>query len=202
MKNYYEILEVNEKASQEIISKVFKMHIKKWHPDLYQGDEKIKAENKTKEINEAYSVLSDETKRANYDMELQNEKNILSGENYELEMLKEENEMLKRSIEKRDQIINNLIHPSSETSKRMHYYNEDDYYDEEETQPQYTAYNQDYNQNYSQNDDNNEYSNPQPSVKDFMIKVIICFLILLIGSIIIYFLIKNLPLFNLMNDIQ
>ena len=124
MKNYYEILEVNEKASQEIINKVFKMHIKKWHPDLYQGDEKIEAENKTKELNEAYSILSDENKRANYDMELQSEKNISSGESYELEALREENEMLKRSLEKRDQIINNLIHPSSETTKSMHNNNE------------------------------------------------------------------------------
>ena len=66
MKNYYEILEVNEKASQDTISKVFKMHMKKWHPDLYQGEEKIIAENKTKELSEAYNILSDENKRKGY----------------------------------------------------------------------------------------------------------------------------------------
>lgn len=187
MKNYYEILEVNEKASQEIISKVFKMHIKKWHPDLYQGDEKIEAENKTKELNEAYSILSDETKRANYDMELQSEKNISSGESYELETLREENEMLKRSLEKRDQIINNLIHPSSETSKRMHYYNEEDYDDEYEYE--------DYSQEEQSPDNNYQYSKID-AFKDFLIRIIACFFILLAGSIIIFILIKNIPILN------
>ncbi|MBO6244107.1 MAG: DnaJ domain-containing protein, partial [Clostridia bacterium] len=34
MKNYYEILEINENASQEIIEKVYKVLVKKYHPDL------------------------------------------------------------------------------------------------------------------------------------------------------------------------
>ena len=46
MENYYEILEVNEKASIEIIKKVFKIHIKKNHPDLFTGKEKLEAEEK------------------------------------------------------------------------------------------------------------------------------------------------------------
>ena len=42
MKNYYEILEVNPKASDEIIKKIYKIKIKKNHPDLFQGEEKKK----------------------------------------------------------------------------------------------------------------------------------------------------------------
>ena len=44
MKKYYEILEVNPKASIEIIEKAYKVLAKKYHPDLYEGDKKIYAE--------------------------------------------------------------------------------------------------------------------------------------------------------------
>lgn len=37
MKNYYEILQVNEKASQEIIEKAYKVLAKKYHPDLQEA---------------------------------------------------------------------------------------------------------------------------------------------------------------------
>ena len=51
MKNYYEILEINEKASQEIIEKVYKVLVKKYHPDLQENAEaKAKCEEKIKEI--------------------------------------------------------------------------------------------------------------------------------------------------------
>ena len=63
MKNYYEILEVNPKASDEIIKKVYKIKVKQNHPDLFQGDEKTKAEEITKELTEAYNILSDSEKR-------------------------------------------------------------------------------------------------------------------------------------------
>ena len=53
MKNYYEILEVNEHASQEIIEKAYKILVKKYHPDLYTGEESIYAEQKVRELNEA-----------------------------------------------------------------------------------------------------------------------------------------------------
>ena len=72
MKNYYEILEVNPKASDEIIKKIYKIKIKKNHPDLFQGEEKKKAEEITKELTEAYNILSDTQKRKDYDIELQN----------------------------------------------------------------------------------------------------------------------------------
>lgn len=74
MKNYYEILEVNKKASQEIIEKAYKTLVKKYHPDLQTNIEKRKyAEKKIKDINEAYDVLSDEFLREQYDSELEKE---------------------------------------------------------------------------------------------------------------------------------
>ena len=71
MKNYYEILEVNQKASPEIIEKAYKTLVKKYHPDLYSSVQKREAEMKLKDINEAYNILSDSFLRAQYDLELQ-----------------------------------------------------------------------------------------------------------------------------------
>ena len=71
MKDYYGILEVNEKASQEIIEKAYKTLVKKYHPDLYSSVQKREAEIKLRDINEAYNILSDSFLRAQYDLELQ-----------------------------------------------------------------------------------------------------------------------------------
>ena len=64
MKNYYEILEVSENASNEVIEKAYKTLAKKYHPDV---NKEPGAAEKFKEISEAYSVLSDENKRKIYD---------------------------------------------------------------------------------------------------------------------------------------
>jgi molecular chaperone DnaJ len=61
-KDYYEILGVPRDASEEEIKKAFRRLAHKYHPDKEGGDEK-----KFKEINEAYQVLSDKNKRAQYD---------------------------------------------------------------------------------------------------------------------------------------
>lgn len=76
--NYYEILEVSTKASPEIIKKAYITLVKKYHPDLQDDSKKEEYENKLKKINEAYEVLSDETKRKKYDLELENSRHIQS----------------------------------------------------------------------------------------------------------------------------
>ena len=65
MKNYYEILGISKTASADEIKKAYRNLAFKYHPDRNSGD-KV-AEEKFKEINEAYDVLSDEKKRADYD---------------------------------------------------------------------------------------------------------------------------------------
>lgn len=62
---YYDILEIAEVASAEDIRQAYHKLIKIWHPDLHPGDES--AAIKTREINEAYEVLSDPVKKAQYD---------------------------------------------------------------------------------------------------------------------------------------
>ena len=78
--NYYDILEVNKNASQEIIEKAYKTLVKKYHPDLQENNLKDNYEEKIKKINEAYEILSNSEKRKNYDLQLQN--NEISKEDY------------------------------------------------------------------------------------------------------------------------
>ncbi len=63
--DYYKILGVPRSATPEDIKKVYRNLAKKYHPDRNPGDKQ--AEDRFKEINEAYQVLSDPQKRARYD---------------------------------------------------------------------------------------------------------------------------------------
>lgn len=64
-KDYYKILGVDRNANEQEIKRVYRKLAMKYHPDRNQGDKQ--AEDKFKEINEAYEVLGDKEKRARYD---------------------------------------------------------------------------------------------------------------------------------------
>ncbi|MGI6129509.1 MAG: molecular chaperone DnaJ [bacterium] len=64
-RDYYEVLGVPRTASQEEIKKSYRKLARKYHPDVNPGDPT--AEEKFKEVNEAYEVLSDDQKKAQYD---------------------------------------------------------------------------------------------------------------------------------------
>ncbi len=64
-KNYYDILGVSKNASDDEIKKAYRNLAKKYHPDLNPGN--AEAAEKLKEVNQAFSVLSDKTKKQNYD---------------------------------------------------------------------------------------------------------------------------------------
>lgn len=65
-RNYYDVLGVDKNASQEEIKKAFRKKARQFHPDVNR-DNPEEAEKNFKEANEAYEVLSDETKKAQYD---------------------------------------------------------------------------------------------------------------------------------------
>ena len=93
-KNYYEILQINQNASPEIIEKAYKTLAKKYHPDLQEESNKKQAEEILKEINEAYEILSDPNKKNLYDQNLKNQ--TISQEEYD--QVHEENEFLKEKL--------------------------------------------------------------------------------------------------------
>src|SRR6516164_3944834 len=64
-KDYYDVLGVSKSASADEIKAAFRKMARKYHPDVTKND--VKLTERFKEAQEAYEVLSDDTKRKNYD---------------------------------------------------------------------------------------------------------------------------------------
>lgn len=69
MKDYYSILQVSKTASQDEMKKAYRSLARKYHPDI---NKESSAEDKFKEINEAYGILGNEESRNKYDAKLNN----------------------------------------------------------------------------------------------------------------------------------
>lgn len=99
MENYYDILEVSQKASKEIITKAYRTLVKKYHPDANSKNNKPIDDEKIKKINEAYDVLCDEYKRKCYDMELESAKKEQENDiKIRYEKIVEQNRLLQREL--------------------------------------------------------------------------------------------------------
>ena len=95
MKDYYKILQISPDASREVIEKVYKTLAKQYHPDMNSIENRRWAEEKFKEINEAYEVLSDDMKRRRYDIERNNELSDINKKYYDM---LEKNEELRKQL--------------------------------------------------------------------------------------------------------
>lgn len=149
MKNYYKILQVDKDASPEIIKVAYKLLVKKNHPDLKEGSEKQIAEEKIKEINEAYDVLSDPSKKSEYDLNLINE--FISQEKYN-EIINE-NMNLKKELK----YFNNLYNKNNYAKRQYSNMYDNTWaknYTQTNSQNNYNA-----NRNNTQNSYNNQHTN-------------------------------------------
>ena len=79
-KDYYKILGVDKDASEDDIKKQYRQMAKKYHPDLNPDNEE--AQEKFKEVSEAYEVLGDEEKRSQYD-NFGSSHNFSGGQNFD-----------------------------------------------------------------------------------------------------------------------
>ena len=198
-KNYYEILQINQNASPEIIEKAYKTLAKKYHPDLQEENNKKEAEEILKEINEAYEILSDPNKKALYDQNLKNE--TISQEQYD--EIYEENQNLKNAINNmqnsrsnsaNDINNNNNINPNNYNQNNNQNFEEMQRAQELEYQKQQLAYQQQleqarqkaYHDAYIQDLKNRGYRiKYKKSLKDY-IKGIISILIVIAILIILW----------------
>ncbi len=120
--NYYEILEVDKNASQEIIKKAYNTLAKKYHPDLQNDDVKHLYEEKLKLINEAYETLSDNTKRGEYDKTLISELDTLKEK---IDTLSKENELFKSQHQNNYQAQKNSYYREATNITSQNNYNEE-----------------------------------------------------------------------------
>ena len=158
-KNYYEILEVDKNASNEIIEKAYKTLAKRYHPDLQDGPQKKEYEEKMKMINEAYSVLSDSTQKATYDEQLKDF--TVSIEEYQ--NIVQENMLLRQEIQKlqnntQNQYVNNINYQTAQKQ-----------YDERINRAVNEAVNQAYQDAYVQDMKNRGYRFKRKyTIKDYI----------------------------------
>ena len=129
MNNYYDILEVSQKASKEIIEKAYKVLAKKYHPDLQETSNKSEAENKMKLINEAYDVLSNDEKRKEYDEQLKREE--------------EQKRLQEEQVRARQTNTNNMQQSSINYNQQQ-----TNNYNRQQSNYNYTQNQQPYHQNY------------------------------------------------------
>lgn len=127
MENYYDILEVSPKASKQIIDKAYKTLAKKYHPDANSEDKKEWAEEKFKKINEAYEIISDKEKRAEYDRKIEQEKERSLADSKDLkdryEKLYEQNQILKNELATLRANYPNSSYQNSNTSEEKNHSN-------------------------------------------------------------------------------
>lgn len=131
MNTLYEILEVSESASKEVIEKAYKVLAKRYHPDLQLPENKQMAEQKMKQINEAYDILSDDSKRKAYDEKLKSQREAENREKIEQNQYRQQGmspEELKYREMQRKKYEEQLRHQQEQMQRQMEQQYENAYY--------------------------------------------------------------------------
>lgn len=131
MNTLYEILEVSENASKEVIEKAYKVLAKRYHPDLQLPENKQMAEQKMKQINEAYDILSDDSKRKAYDEKLKSQRETENREKIEQNQYRQQGmspEELKYREMQRKKYEEQLRHQQEQMQRQMEQQYENAYY--------------------------------------------------------------------------
>ncbi len=117
MNDYYEILEVNQNASQEQIKAQYHFLVQAWHPDKFvSAHHKAKAEEKLKGINEAFNVLNNPQKREQFDR-LKN--NFRNNENLQRRAEQEARESAARQAYKKGEAVEHERNATMEREQRQ-----------------------------------------------------------------------------------
>ena len=179
-KNYYDILEINENASPEIVEKAYKTLAKKYHPDLQEENLKQEYENKLELINEAYEVLSNEQKRIQYNLELK-EKRSLDNQNINSNTTRNNNYENQTNYQNYEQ----PIHKDINEEQRRNQIEKQRKYEEEYNRQINNAINQAYHDAYIQDLKNRGYKIKYKKtfkdyIKNFITIIIVIFILFLL----------------------
>lgn len=131
MNTLYEILEVSENASKEVIEKAYKVLAKRYHPDLQLPENKKMAEQKMKQINEAYDILSDDSKRKAYDEKIKSQREVEDKEKMEQNEYRQQGmspEELRYREMQRKKYEEQLRHQQEQMQRQMEQQYENAYY--------------------------------------------------------------------------
>ncbi len=94
MKDYYQILGIDQGCSKDDIKRAFRLYATKFHPDKQSGDKFF--EERFKEIYEAYEILYDDQKRISYDLSFKSSKNATFSGSPNAEYLRKREEEIRR----------------------------------------------------------------------------------------------------------
>lgn len=140
MKNYYEILGVKETATNAEIKKAFRELAKKYHPDKASNANKDEYTKKFQSISEAYDVLSDETKRKEYDNTLKYGNQGFSNQGFYSQGFNNQgfNPFGSQTFTYDDFDLEDLMKNFSSSTKRKYYSNKNAYQTQEQPKESYT----------------------------------------------------------------
>jgi formylglycine-generating enzyme required for sulfatase activity len=179
MKDYYKVLEIHLDATQEQIKQQYRFLVQAWHPDKFSAaDGKVKAEERLKQINEAYAVLKDPAKREQYNRQREyfQRENTYQERDADNRWKREQEAREKEATEKQQQERSEAKRPDDDRQKH-----------EQEAKRKEAGQRQQQEQSGAKRRENDTRTSLEPKPVDFSLKLMgaisIVLVLLLVGSI-------------------